>query len=181
MSQLLKLSDDTESRLREKAREHNATGTERRITIEHLKAVYRRGAQMFPAQERYNDLDSFAMLRVDAFLGLLAHDNPARARYRQDFDLLPASHPMVASGNVDRSGPRNHLAVSVIPESEVSSPEHAIFNLAEISGQGYEIIPALRAAWTRGSEDSRLGTPYERAYRLATDPSSPDTDLLPKK
>lgn len=182
MSQLLKLSDDTESRLREKAREHNATGSSRRITIEHLKAVYRRGAQMFPAQDRYADLDAFAMLRVDAYLGLLEHDNPARARYRHDFDLLPATHPLVASGKVVRSGPRNHLAVQLIPESEVSSPEHAIFNLAEVSGQGYEIIPALRAAWVRGSEDPTRGTPYERALRLATDTSSsPDIDLLPKK
>ncbi len=181
MSQTLKLSPDTESLLREKAREHNGTGSSRRITVEHLKAVYRRGAQMYPAQDRYADLNSFALMRVDAFLGLLAHDNPERAHYRHDFDLLPQNHPMVASGKVERTFPRTALAVEHIPEAETSSPEHAIFNLAELSGQGYEIIPALRAAWKRGTTDHTNGTPYERAYRLATDPTSPDIDLLPKR
>lgn len=181
MSQSLRLSEDTETRLRNRAREHNSTGSARKITVEHLKAVYRRGAQMYPAQDRYADLDSFAMLRVDAYLGLLAHDNPARARYRHDFDLLPPSHPLVASGKVDRTTPRSALSVQHIPEAETSSPEHAIFNLAEISGKGYEIIPALRAAWKRGTTNHDFGTPYERAYRLATDETSPDIDLLPKR
>lgn len=181
MSHSLKLSAYTETALREKAREHNSTGSARRITVEHLKAVYRRGAQVYAAQTRYSDLNSFALMRVDAYLDLLSHDNPSRNGYKQDFDLLPPSHPLIASGAVERTTPRSYLAVEHIPEAETSSPEHAIFNLAEISGMGYEVIPALRAAWRRGTESHEFGTPYERAHRLATDPTSPDNDLLPKR
>ena len=63
-------------------------------------------------------------------------------------------------------------------EHEYTSPEHAIFALAEFSGMGYEIIPALRASWARATKDDE--TPYERAMTLALNLyNSNDADLLP--
>jgi len=177
----LKLSDHTEATLRDRARSHNNTGSSRRITGDHLKAVYRRGATMYAAQTEYADLNAFAMMRVEAYLDLLAHDNPAHASYKYDFDLLPPAHPLVASGSVTIQAPKAALEVEQIPQADIASPEHAIFNLAELSGHGYEIIPALRAAWRRGVNDTTGLSPYSRAFALATDPNSPDTDLLPRK
>jgi hypothetical protein len=67
-----------------------------------------------------------------------------------------------------------------LPETEYTSREQAIFALAEYSGAGYEIIPALNAAWTRGEVASE--SPFERAKELAISlHDSRDAELLPKE
>jgi hypothetical protein len=72
------------------------------------------------------------------------------------------------------------LTVSILPEDEYESQEHAVFALAEYSGLGYETIPAIRAAWIRGIKNNE--NPFERAAVLASALyNSPDADLLPKK
>jgi hypothetical protein len=65
-------------------------------------------------------------------------------------------------------------------EAEYYSPEHAIFAMAELSGEGYEIIPALRAAWLRAISNNE--SPFDRAAVLASALyESRDADLLPIK
>ena len=50
--------------------------------------------------------------------------------------------------------------------------------MAEYSGLGYEIIPALRAAWLRGVDSA--DDPFARASDLAImQYDSRDSDLLP--
>jgi hypothetical protein len=52
--------------------------------------------------------------------------------------------------------------------------------MAEYSGLGYDVIPALRGAWLRGVRDGEV--PFNRAYELATKLyDSKDADLLPRK
>lgn len=70
------------------------------------------------------------------------------------------------------------LSIKMKPEHEYESPEHAILAMAEFSGQGYEIIPALRAAWMRAVRDKE--EPFTRAAVLASALyNSKDADLLP--
>lgn len=66
-------------------------------------------------------------------------------------------------------------------KDEYSSPEEALFALAESTGEGYEMITPLRAAWMRAvrEEDSN---PLARAQELAIKMyESRDADLLPRK
>jgi len=52
--------------------------------------------------------------------------------------------------------------------------------MAELSGQGYEIVPALRATWLRAIRDNE--SPFDRAAVLASALyGSKDADLLPVK
>jgi len=70
------------------------------------------------------------------------------------------------------------LNIELLDEHEYDSPEQAILAMAEISGQGYEIIPALRAAWLRGIRDKE--SPFDRTSILASALyRSKDADLLP--
>lgn len=67
---------------------------------------------------------------------------------------------------------------TILPEEEYSSPEHALFSLAEYSGLGHEIVPALRATWLRAVSEG--DDPFARVTDLATSTyESPDADLLP--
>jgi hypothetical protein len=127
------------------------------------------------------------MARVDAFLALLASGRPTNSSYTYDNDLLPASHPKSAKRNAESLSAAeasvsaittNSLVASITGPDTYATDEHAIFALAEYSGLGYEVIPAIRAAWSRadGSEE----TPFQRAYELAANLySSKDADLLP--
>ena len=71
------------------------------------------------------------------------------------------------------------LSVELKDFSQYKSPEAAIIALAEFSGLGYEIIPALRASWLRGVNNG--DDPYSRAKNLAEYTyNSNDSDLLPQ-
>ena len=177
-------SAKTEGALKNKVQEHNKKAPEgRKATLAMLKAVYRRGAGAFSSSHRPGKTrDQWAMARVNAFLRLLRSGRPANPNYKQDNDLLPAKHPrssktsnsIIASADV-----LEFLTVELREEYEYESPEHAILAMAELSGQGYEIIPALRAAWLRGIRDNE--SPFHRTAILASALyNSKDADLLPR-
>jgi len=176
---VITFSKEVEASLRKKVTDHNAKAkTEgRQATLPMLKAVYRRGAGAYSSSHRPNiSRAAWAMARVNAFLHLLKTGKPASVKYTQDNDLLPAKHPK-APGAITASI-FSELAVELKEENEYASPEHAIFALAEFSGMGYEIIPALRASWARAVKNDE--TPYKRAMNLATKLyNSNDADLLP--
>ena len=178
-------SAKTETALKNKVQDHNKKAPEgRKATLAMLKAVYRRGAGAFSSSHRPGKTrDQWAMARVNAFLRLLRSGRPANPNYNQDNDLLPAKHPrstkssnsIIASADV-----LEFLTVELREEHEYESPEHAIIAMAELSGEGYEIIPALRAAWLRGIRDNE--SPFDRTAVLASALyDSKDADLLPMK
>lgn len=105
----------------------------------------------------------FAVLPEGAVSG---YDVPLRRQ--DDLELLIASAYAEAE-----------LEVSLLHEDEYDSPEQALLAMAELSGEGYEIIPALRAAWLRGVREKE--SPFRRASQLAAMlyDSKKDTDLLP--
>jgi hypothetical protein len=180
-SKKIVFSAKTETALRNKVEEHNkGARAGRKATLPMLKAVYRRGAGAFSSSHRPGKTrDQWAMARVNAFLRLLKSGRPANPNYKQDNDLLPKAHPKSSRGE---AAVINHelLQVALKSASEYGSPEHAIYSMAEYSGMGYEVIPALRGAWLRGVRDGDV--PFQRAYELATKLyTSKDADLLPKK
>ncbi len=178
-------SKKTETSLRNKVTEHNKKAPEgRKATLGMLKAVYRRGSGAYSSSHRPGKTrDQWAMARVNAFLRLLRSGRPANPNYKQDNDLLPAKHPRSSKGenSILASGDEvDGLDVQLLDEHDYESPEHAIFALAELSGEGYEIIPALRAAWLRGIRDNE--SPFARAAVLASALyDSKDADLLPRQ
>jgi hypothetical protein len=183
----IRYSRNTELALRQRLVEHNSKADlGAQATLDMFKAVYRRGAGAFassgrPDQERHD----WAMARVSAFSYLLEYPEPSNSSYTLDNDLLPITHPkstLATRGFTASSGPKydDFLTVSILPEDEYESQEHAVFSLAEYSGLGYETIPAIRAAWIRGIKNNE--NPFERAALLASALyDSPDADLLPKK
>lgn len=174
-------SQKVEKALSAKVTEHNKNAKPgRKATLAMLKAVYRRGSGAYSSSHRPGKTrDQWAMARVNAFLKLLRSGSPANPNYKQDNDLLPKAHPKSSKGE---AAVIQHelLQVALKSAEEYGSPEHAIFSMAEYSGLGYEIIPALRGAWLRGVRDGDV--PFNRAYELATKLySSKDADLLPRK
>ena len=175
----------TEATLREKVKKHNEKAPEgRKATLGMLKAVYRRGAGAFSSSHRPGmTRDGWAFARVNAFLRLLKSGRPANANYKQDNDLLPAKHPRSSKGDASIIASlyaSQELYVELQNEEDYHSPEHAILAMAELSGQGYEIIPALRATWLRAIRDNE--SPFDRAAVLASALyGSKDADLLPVK
>jgi hypothetical protein len=175
----------TEATLREKVKKHNEKAPEgRKATLGMLKAVYRRGAGAFSSSHRAGmTRDGWAFARVNAFLRLLKSGRPANPNYKQDNDLLPAKHPRSSKGDASVIASlyaNQELYISLKDEEEYHSPEHAILAMAELSGEGYEIIPALRAAWLRGVRENE--SPFDRAAVLASALyDSKDADLLPTK
>ena len=178
-------SKKTETSLRNKVEEHNKKAPEgRKATLGMLKAVYRRGSGAFSSSHRPGKTrDQWAMARVNAFLRLLKSGRPSNPNYKQDNDLLPAKHPRSSKGDnsIIASGTESDgLDIELRDEQDYESPEHAILALAELSGQGYEIIPALRAAWLRGIRD--MESPFARTAVLASALyNSKDADLLPRE
>jgi hypothetical protein len=68
----------------------------------------------------------------------------------------------------------------LLPETEYTSKEQAVLSLAEFSGAGYEIMPALQASWARAELAGE--NPFQRAKELATSlHQSRDAELLPKE
>ncbi len=171
----------TEATLREKVKKHNEKAPEgRKATLGMLKAVFRRGAGAFSSSHRAGmTRDQWAYARVNAFLRLLRSGRPANPNYKQDNDLLPAKHPRSSKGEASLTEVlAAATTVSLKSELDYESPEHALIAFAELSGQGYEIIPALRAAWLRGVRENE--SPFERAMVLASALyTSKDADLLP--
>jgi hypothetical protein len=173
-----------ETSLKNKVSAHNEKASEgRKATLAMLKAVYRRGAGAFSSSHRPGKTrDQWAMARVNAFLHLLRSGRPNNPNYVQDNDLLPAKHPKSSktSNSITASADLlDELIVVLKEEHEYDSPEHAIIAMAELSGEGYEMIPALRAAWLRGIRENE--SPFQRAAVLASALyESKDADLLPK-
>ena len=178
-------SKKTEATLRAKVEKHNEKAPEgRKATLGMLKAAYRRGAGAYSSSHRPGmTRDGWAFARVNAFLRLLKSGRPSNPNYKQDNDLLPAKHPRSSKGDnsIIASGVESDgLDIELRDEHDYESPEHAILALAELSGQGYEIIPALRAAWIRGIRDKE--SPFTRAAVLASALyDSRDADLLPRE
>ena len=178
-------SKATENALKDKAQAHNKKAPEgRKATLGMLKAVYRRGSGAFSSSHRPGmTRDGWAFARVNAFLRLLKSGRPANANYKQDNDLLPAKHPRSSKGDASIIASlyaNQELYVELQNEEDYHSPEHAILAMAELSGQGYEIVPALRATWLRAIRDNE--SPFDRAAVLASALyGSKDADLLPVK
>lgn len=196
-SKTINFSKKVEDALSEKVKNHNEK-SDRKASLRMLKAVYRRGAGAFSSSHRPDqNRNSWAMARVNAFLHLLKSGSPKNSKYTTDNDLLPASHPKSSKKkSVRASGVPTHtpedqttvyeddysgeLTIVLLPETEYTSKEQAIFALAEYSDVGYEIIPALQAAWVRGELAGE--NPFERAKELATSlHESRDAELLPKE
>jgi hypothetical protein len=179
-------SERTETALRNKVKEHNEKAPAgRKATLPTLKAVYRRGAGAYSSSHRPGKTrDQWAMARVNAYLRLLRSGRPSNPNYKQDNDLLPAAHPRSSrdskSGVTASAAAIDELFIEILGEDDYESPEHAIVAMAEFSGLGYEVIPALKAAWLR-AVDSRED-PFSRALDLATSVyNSQDADLLPHR
>jgi hypothetical protein len=121
-----------------------------------------------------------ALARVSAYLHLLKHGKPSHPSYTEDYDVLPVGHPCSTKGqlaSIDQLVD-GEIYVELKPESDYSNPEHALIAFAEVSGLGYEILPALRAAWLRAALSG--DEPFDRARELATKLyDSKDFDLLP--
>jgi hypothetical protein len=195
-SKTVNFSKKVEESLSNKVKEHNEK-SDRKASLRMLKAVYRRGAGAFSSSHRPDqNRNSWAMARVNAFLHLLKSGSPKNSKYTTDNDLLPASHPKSSKKSVRASGVPTHtpedqtadyeydysgeLSIVLLPETEYTSREQAIFALAEYSGVGYEIIPALDATWSRAINSKENG--FDRAKELATSlQNSRDADLLPKE
>jgi hypothetical protein len=80
--------------------------------------------------------------------------------------------------DVDDMYYEQELSVTIEELENYESSENAVLALAEFSGLGYEIIPALRASWLRAVKEGE--EPYSRARNLAEYTyNSKDADLLP--
>jgi starvation-inducible DNA-binding protein len=174
-------SDKTETALMNKVKEHNKDAKAgRKATLAQLKAVYRRGAGAFSSSHRPGKTrDQWAMARVNAYLHLLSAGRPSNPNYKQDNDLLPQAHPKSTASIVASALAADELYIELRPQNEYETTEHAITEFAEYSGLGYEVIPALRAAWKRGVDNNESG--FDRARELAVMTyDSEDADLLPQ-
>jgi starvation-inducible DNA-binding protein len=174
-------SAKTEKALMNKVKEHNeGAKSGRKTTMAQLKAVYRRGAGAFSSSHRPGKTrDQWAMARVNAYLHLLSAGRPSNPNYKQDNDLLPQAHPKSTASIVASALAADELYIELRPQNEYETTEHAITEFAEYSGLGYEVIPALRAAWKRGVDNNESG--FDRARELAVMTyDSEDADLLPQ-
>lgn len=177
----IKFSAKTEKALMNKVKEHNENAKPgRRATLAQLKAVYRRGAGAFSSSHRPGKTrDQWAMARVNAYLKLLKSGRPTNPNYKQDNDLLPQEHPKSSASILASAAAAEELYLELSAAEDYETSEHALVEFAEYSGLGYEIIPALRAAWKRGIDENKSG--FERAKELATlTYASKDADLLPQ-
>ena len=178
-------SAQVEGALRKKMEAHNEKASKgRKATMGQLKAAYRRGAGAFSSSHRPGmGRAQWAMARVNAYLKLLKSGKPSNPNYKQDNDLLPATHPKSSkdSAAITAAAPvLDELYVELYNSvDDYLSPEHALVAFAEYSGLGYESVPAFRAVWLRAVD--RGLDPFDRAKTLAIDLySSPDADLLPR-
>jgi starvation-inducible DNA-binding protein len=186
LSKKLTFSANTEKQISSWTKEHNAgKDLDDLVSVATVRAVYRRGVRAFTASGKLDsERDSWAEARVQAFLSLVENKKPSNVRYVQDNDLLPLNHPL---STIDKNKgltasivASRDLSISIKSEQEYSGPEDAIYSLAEYSGLGYEVVPALRAVWKRAIDEYE--PPFDRAVQLATKLyQSKDADLLPTK
>jgi hypothetical protein len=182
----LTFSDQTEAILTQKTDFHNENVqfSDKQVTLDQIKAVYRRGVSDFITEfGSMGDFNATGLERVDNFLHLVKSGAPKTSSYISDNDLLPDSHPKstlsLNNGITASAYARQELFVEIKPEDFYKNPEEAIFAMAEFSGLGYETIPAFRAVWKRAVSESE--NPFQRVSELATDLyASKDADLLPK-
>jgi hypothetical protein len=177
----IQFSKAVESALAQKYKEcSTALGydSNRTPALDALRVVYRRGAGSYDSADTGTlSRHDWAMARVSAFTALVQDAALVSSAYSSDDDLLPATHSRSNGAQRNYSA---DLTVSILPEDEYESQEQAIFALAELSGLGYETIPAIRTAWVRAANKNE--NPFERAAILASALyDSPDADLLPKK
>lgn len=182
-SKKIVFSKKVEETLEEKVKDHNRglKGKGHKASIGALKAAYRRGAGAFSSSHRPDqNRNSWAMARVNAYLYLLKTGAPKNKNYTQDNDLLPSSHPRSSKGVTASADAQDYgLTIELHDEMDYDSPEHALFALAEYSGMGYEVIPALRASWLRAASNDEPA--FDRAKELAIELyDSRDADLLPR-
>ena len=172
----LKFSKKTEDALKGKVAEHNIAASENnQAELSKVRAVYRRGAKTCSTAATDVERLKKAEARVNSYLALLNSNNALS--YSADVDLLPPTHPRFSALTASANGELNLESV-LYPEEFYETEEHAIFSIAEFSGLGYEVIPAIRASWMRAIRDG--GSPFERAVLLASALyESPDADLLP--
>ena len=93
-TQQIEVSQRTDATLREYLR-RLPSETRRGVTINTLRAVYRRGAGAYstshdPRASRHG----WGLARVKAFLTLVSEGKPRNPRYTSDNDLLPRWHPL---------------------------------------------------------------------------------------
>jgi len=97
-------SDSIIEGLKNKVEEHNEEyGDEpgKRVTLDMLKAVFRRGAGAYSDSHREGiSRNQWAYARVDAFLYLVRNGEPENENYTQDNDLLPEDHPRYTGSDV---------------------------------------------------------------------------------
>ena len=94
----IKLNENIIKSLKNKLKEHNEdidNELDKKVTLNDLKKVYRRGAGAYSTSHRPNvtSRNQWAMGRVNAFLYLLKNGKPKDKDYVADNDLLPKSHP----------------------------------------------------------------------------------------
>ncbi|QDP64017.1 MAG: hypothetical protein Tp1100DCM51572_14 [Prokaryotic dsDNA virus sp.] len=102
----IKMSKETESRIRNLMEEHNKKvakkGKGSKATMGRLKSVFRRGAGAFSRSHAPNmSRTGWGVARVKAFLYLLRNGRPSNPNYKQDNDLLPKSHPRASEETED--------------------------------------------------------------------------------
>lgn len=105
----IKLSEATETGLRNKVSEHNEDMKKEdrpnwtRATYGMLAAVYRRGSGAYSTSHRPGvSRGAWSMARVNAFLHLLRTGTPKNPKYVTDNDLLPQDHPRSTRSMEDR-------------------------------------------------------------------------------
>lgn len=112
------------------------------VTLPTLEAVYRRGALSYQrpvtASGTIPSRHDWGMARVDAFLRLAA-GGPTSPDYTDDFDLLPASHPMTACGG------------NLVPEEHDLAA--ALVEIAERYGKFNEDRTGIWAGYTPAQEN----------------------------
>lgn len=176
----VQFSKAVESVLAQKYKECSAVLNDESKTpqLDAFRLVYRRGAGSYDSADTGTlSRHDWAMARVNAFSALLQDTALVSSAYTADDDLLPTTHPRADGEQRNYSA---DLTVSILPEDEYESQEQIVFALAELSGLGYETIPAIRAAWVRAANNNE--NPFERAAVLASALyDSPDADLLPQK
>lgn len=173
---LIFFGDRTEKALAERLDRHNRKApASLQASDEMVKAVYRRGAITASAGD---SRDKVGMTRVDAFLRLLSSGRPSNPLYTADNDLLPAAHRRSVAKEEALVASAAKSELSIPDLSSVEKPEDYVLALTELSGMGYQIEPAIRAAWMRAVNTGE--SPRERAMELAMKKyESQDADLLP--
>lgn len=138
----------TETALKNKVKEHNEKAPKgRKATLAMLKAVFRRGAGAYSTSHRPGkSRDQWAMARVNAYLKLLKSGKPANSAYKQDNDLLPASHPKSS-----KKSNSTITASALVPEERDFAD--AILSVVEKHGKFNEDGEGVWAGYTPANEN----------------------------